>query len=609
MSPTASLAKTPCLNCRGDKRRPVCGRCETKRLDCNPVQKKAFFRHGSTANLDASFSSSQVWVNSKPKNWRPPHHSSKPNASPSIPGSPLWSTGDTPGRTPTDVEPVFEIQASMDSLTPLRSEPRELDDTDVCNTVDERYSDSTHRAQGESPGTSQALNLSSPASLPLSFNGVRFNSITEGSAGYKTKDISNLEQIINSENQALRRVDTTEIYNITTPSSSHDFTVPAIDRIQESCLLRYFIEELSLWFDHCDEQRHFQLVVPRRAKHCPTLRNAIFAVSSRRLCRLPQYRTPHGILYREQLLPNLKKSSALEYMLKCIPDLTEFPKIQDPVHQENIMAATVILRQYEEMEEDVDEGDIDTEIHSYKRVNFLAITQTIIDSMSTSPLDCSLANACYWITVRQETYYALIRETVPHLRFDSDRWRNASIADNMIMFAGQVATWRWTQKSPEKWRQLKVQEQQLLHDSLGELEPILELKAERAKGEIFPTVWYGFDVQVTAIQHFRLAQLILTAENPQLESANRATHRRAEAQVRSIVLDICGIALCHLRIQPALVNAVIAITLYGEYFTNQEERDALVSIIGMTSDIRAWPMRKPYEILKQRWEMVDSAEI
>jgi hypothetical protein len=208
-------------------------------------------------------------------------------------------------------------------------------------------------------------------------------------------------------------------------------------------------------FDHCDEQRHFQLVVPRRAQHCPTLQNAIFAASSRRLYRLPQYRTDRGIVYCGQLLPELKESTALEYMLKCIPDLIEFPKIQDPVEQENIMAATVILRQYEEIEEDVDDGGADrnteTHHHSFERVNFLGITQTIIDAMSTSPIHSSLARACYWITIRQETYYALTRETVPHLRFDSDRWPSASIADDMILFAGQVATWCWTEKSSEQW--------------------------------------------------------------------------------------------------------------------------------------------------------------
>lgn len=106
-------------------------------------------------------------------------------------------------------------------------------------------------------------------------------------------------------------------------------------------------------------------------------------------------------------------------MLKCIPDLVEFPHIQDPSHQEYIMAATVILRQYEEMEEDIEESEI-----NFTRggaVNFLAITHTIIDSISASPLDSSLATATYWITVRQEIYFALTRQAVPHLRFDADR--------------------------------------------------------------------------------------------------------------------------------------------------------------------------------------------
>jgi hypothetical protein len=298
-------------------------------------------------------------------------------------------------------------------------------------------------------------------------------------------------------------------------------------------------------------------------------------------------------------------------MLKCIPGLAEFPNIQDPTHQENIMAAAVILRQYEEMEEETGEGRgrIEAEYYDDERVNFLAVTQRIIDSMIASPLDHSLATAAYWIVIRQEIYYALTRETVPHLRFDSDRWRNASIANNMIMFVGKVAQWRWGQKRPDEWTQLKLDEQKLVHESLGQMEPILELKADRAKGQIFPTVWYSFDVQATAVQHFQLAQMILTAENPQLEKANRAAHRKAEAQVRSIILNLCGIALNHLRVQPCLVNAVIAITLYGDYFTDHEEREALVGIINRTRDLHVWQMKKPYQTLLRRWEAADSAEI
>lgn len=64
---------------------------------------------------------------------------------------------------------------------------------------------------------------------------------------------------------------------------------------------------------------------------------------------------------------------------------------------------------------------------------------------------------------------------------------------------------------------LKQEEQRLTHESSSQMKPILELKADRSNGQIFPTVWYGFDVQTTAAQHFELGQLILAAENPQLE--------------------------------------------------------------------------------------------
>jgi hypothetical protein len=65
----------------------------------------------------------------------------------------------------------------------------------------------------------------------------------------------------------------------------------------------------------------------------------------------------------------------------------------------------------------------------------------------------------------------------------------------------------------------------------------------------------------------------------------------------------------HLRVQPCLVNAVIAITLYGDYFTDQAERDALVGIINQTKDLHAWPMKKPYQTLLERWVMADAVEL
>lgn len=160
--------------------------------------------------------------------------------------------------------------------------------------------------------------------------------------------------------------------------------------------------------------------------------------------------TPQGVLYHTQLLSNLNNSTAVEYMLQCIPGLVRFPEVQDLVEQENIMAAAVILRQYEEIEEDMGDDDkVGLELR--EQANFLAITQTIIDSMISSPLNQSLATAAYWIAIRQEVYYALTRERILNMCFSQEDWQNASVANTLIMLVGEVAKWCWGEKSSEEW--------------------------------------------------------------------------------------------------------------------------------------------------------------
>lgn len=111
------------------------------------------------------------------------------------------------------------------------------------------------------------------------------------------------------------------------------------------------------------------------------------------------------------------------------------------------MVATVILRQYEEMEEDIEDHDMSTQ----DRVNFLAITQRIIDAMISHRLEQSLATAAYWIVIRQEVYYALTRQRAPKMRFSPEDWRKASVANTLVMLASEVTKWRWGDGTREEW--------------------------------------------------------------------------------------------------------------------------------------------------------------
>jgi hypothetical protein len=59
-----------------------------------------------------------------------------------------------------------------------------------------------------------------------------------------------------------------------------------------------------------------------------------------------------------------------------------------------------------------------------------------------------------------------------------------------------------------------------------------------------------------------------------------------------LVLEVCGIALQHPATAPAIVNAALAIQLYGSYFTDPWEREALKGMVQRFKEKRAWPVPK-----------------
>ncbi|KAL5336029.1 hypothetical protein BJX70DRAFT_410086 [Aspergillus crustosus] len=600
--------KLPCTNCRRDEQKPKCGRCDKRKLDCVPVERKAVFRQGAKGVRDDCFAGDQVWVSSRPTKWR------RTEAETGI-GTGIGTGIEVEGESQEE-ELEVEIGIQRETGSPGDGGNSSTSGSSAAPVVDRVDGATGDDAAGCNSGTFFATVLTNPGvrGRPLS------TAATSAPVGYPHA-ISPFDTSLSAAgNQASPASVETLGPSYRSPFHDTHISPSAINyaedaefkplaSVEESCLLRYFIEELSPWFDHCDDRSHFRLVVPLRAQYSLTLRNAIFAVSSRHLSRIPQYKSPQGIVYHGQTLHTLTHSSAVEYMLTCIPGLLSFPTTQDPQEQENLMAAAIILRQYEEMEEEMDESAQDPRV---QRVNFLAITQKIIEQMISAPLGrSSLASAAYWIAIRQEVYYALTRRRVPSVSFTSEDWGSATPANAMIMHAGEVTEWCWGTRSDDEYERLRTHQNQLISDYSAHFIPILQKPADTTKGEIFPTVWYATDAQVTGVQHLELARMILTAENPRLQnpSTPRTIHRKAESAVRAIVLNLCGIAIDNNpRRMPALVNAVISIMLYGEYFTETRERNALSEVIERTKDMHAWPLRKPYERLLGLWAVGDEVE-
>lgn len=107
----------------------------------------------------------------------------------------------------------------------------------------------------------------------------------------------------------------------------------------------------SLQFDICDPEQHFTVVVPQRARFCSPLFNAVLSASARHFTTLPDYRQKEKTVelgLQEELI--ISEAAVLDYHNRCIAHLRLLSNEPDAIMDENLLAAAVVLRFYEELD-------------------------------------------------------------------------------------------------------------------------------------------------------------------------------------------------------------------------------------------------------------------
>ncbi len=120
-------------------------------------------------------------------------------------------------------------------------------------------------------------------------------------------------------------------------------------------VLHYYPTTKTVKFDLTDPQRHFATAIPQRARECSTLLDAILAVSARHFSTLPEHQklqliNAYGLAHTQVQDLNITEETVIHYHNKCITELRILADEPDAVMDENLLAAVVVLRFFEELD-------------------------------------------------------------------------------------------------------------------------------------------------------------------------------------------------------------------------------------------------------------------
>ncbi|KAH6662721.1 fungal-specific transcription factor domain-containing protein [Halenospora varia] len=359
---------------------------------------------------------------------------------------------------------------------------------------------------------------------------------------------------------------------------------------REAILLRNYIENISPWADAGDPRNHFGTIVPQRAMQHPILLRAIFAVSAQNMSRVSTYDEREGPHYYSECISLL------------IPTISQVEEDCD----ENILAATVILRMYEETSVE------DTRCH-------LLGSTRLVNSITRFSSSGGLGEAASWVILRQVIYISLVskepmsiqlenyEQSHSFLKQDDYSWTNIMVLlfakVLSIVFIPQenvsAADWlgleaaieKWNVSRPDTFNQLSVHE------------------GAFAKQGAFPEIWMLGASNVVGVQYYHLAKLFIQDYKPVVARTGfdfLKAIREKENFVNANVGIILGLALGNPKVQNGWFTTSHTLSAYGCYLRRPEERQVALEFLRDMQKAMGWNnCQVVASLLQEQWVALD----
>lgn len=387
---------------------------------------------------------------------------------------------------------------------------------------------------------------------------------------------------------------------------------------QAAILLRYYVDELAARFDLCDPQSHFAQVVPHRARSSKPLRMAILTTSARHLIRLPRHRNGSGdVEWQGHRLPELTEESALDYHTACIRDLLALSMDPEQIHNEDLLAAAIILRTDEEMDAPLREEAQDQEVFLRMLNVFIAAQVHCVESRwPSSPAD-SLRQAAFWVALRQEVLSSFMKQRALNFPLaychgfrSLSPAPDAVWANRIVIFCADVLEYCYGSRdagpvrSLGRWQALVTYQEELQASLPPSFEALYCRDADPAVSQMFPEIWHLDRWHVTGTNHGDLARLLLLVfdpTRPPLGPGSAARRRETMQSVRIIVRRLCGVALSNRHSPSTFFEALMGIITCGEYFQDGREQTALLDVLDVMRREHAFPTESVEARLQTAW--------
>ncbi|KLP14152.1 ARCA protein [Fusarium fujikuroi] len=344
----------------------------------------------------------------------------------------------------------------------------------------------------------------------------------------------------------------------------------------------------SFQIDICDPSKRFGREVPKRARQLPLLAYSILAFSSR----------------HQVMVTGIDDGSSEEYHSHALRIL--IPILDDPMSSldENLLAAAVLLRLYEEM------CDVDTGTHL---VGCARLWNNIPDFIAEG----GLSEAASWILLRQNLHISLIKGEP--MQVDLNKYRRSrsfidttdeDFANRIILICCQVLEACFgpsAQLDYETWAHLG-KEVALWHDSIpAHYHPYHSDMEGTSPGarSAFPVVWMMNPAQVMGYQHYCLSRILLHISEPRLWISSLRTIEHRVAADKAALNDLhiaVGLGIHNPSVVGAGFTVHHMLFTCGCLLTNPVEQQEVLDFVDSFGKTIGWPVHRLISKLTATWK-------